>query len=90
MQGKTAAEAINKNTRIFPNPATGSTTVFAPAGTSIASIQFFNMQGKLEMNIAGNKNNSISVNLSPLNAGTYFSRINFTNGSVYTTSITRK
>ncbi len=71
---------------IYPNPATGMVTIMA-GGTSILGITVLNVLGENVLALPNLRESEFSFDLSKLPSGTYFLRIETSNGSVLRTMV---
>ncbi len=70
--------AAAEKLKIWPNPVTGKLNIVA--SEELETIEVFSIDGKTVWEFMGEKNKTLSFDLSGLKAGTYLIRCNFTSG----------
>lgn len=71
---------------IFPNPTSGSTTVYAEQDLHYASLKIYNSVGHCILEMASVSGKTIDLNLESFQAGLYFIRVE-NMGSIHTEKI---
>jgi hypothetical protein len=71
------------NVNIFPNPAS-SAIHFAAKGSSIQSVELFDLTGRMVKQVSGLNATEYTVQREGLNAGLYFAKVKLTKGGVVT------
>jgi hypothetical protein len=66
---------------VYPNPAAGIVTILS-GGTSILGVSILNVLGEAVLDIPNLRESDITLDISKLPSGTYFLRIQTSNGSV--------
>lgn len=78
--------AAASNVNIFPNPAT-TTIYFASKGSSIQSIELFDLTGRMVKQVAGLNVTEYAIQRDGLTSGVYFAKIKSNKGGVITKRI---